>query len=252
MGSFGIDAINQSLVGCCLTATISASIAAESHPALPVQSNPKLLGSQKSSTTARRHSAHAYAAFEALGYLLLHRAVDSLRAIMDYSTSIHDADNPAGASPWGSSPVSSPQHARTSSFPTSGDVPPSPTPYSSHRSENPGYSTDDTISGNGYSRPESSAGTESVSESDGHSHRPDTAESMRSQPDGGFANQQQQQAAVQYQAQTQRQEPQRYSSVRPKQQQTPGPQYKLQAKITGLERTGRKDPILRFDIHVGF
>jgi hypothetical protein len=28
------------------------------------------------------------------------------------------------------------------------------------------------------------------------------------------------------------------------------PQYKLQAKITGLERTGRKDPILRFDVHV--
>ncbi|KAH0544595.1 hypothetical protein FGG08_001244 [Glutinoglossum americanum] len=27
------------------------------------------------------------------------------------------------------------------------------------------------------------------------------------------------------------------------------PQYKLEAKITGLERTGRKDPILRFDVH---
>jgi hypothetical protein len=28
------------------------------------------------------------------------------------------------------------------------------------------------------------------------------------------------------------------------------PQFKLVAKITGLERTGRKDPILRFDVHV--
>lgn len=28
------------------------------------------------------------------------------------------------------------------------------------------------------------------------------------------------------------------------------PQYRLQAKVTGLERTGRKDPILRFDVHV--
>ena len=28
------------------------------------------------------------------------------------------------------------------------------------------------------------------------------------------------------------------------------PQYKLQAKISGLERTGRKDPILRFDVVV--
>lgn len=44
------------------------------------------------------------------------------------------------------------------------------------------------------------------------------------------------------------------------QQQQPGqaqeprrpakPQFKLQAKVTGLERTGKKDPILRFDIHV--
>lgn len=28
------------------------------------------------------------------------------------------------------------------------------------------------------------------------------------------------------------------------------PQPRLQAKITGLERTGKKDPILRFDVHV--
>lgn len=29
------------------------------------------------------------------------------------------------------------------------------------------------------------------------------------------------------------------------------PQPRLQAKITGLERTGKKDPIFRFDVHVG-
>jgi hypothetical protein len=28
------------------------------------------------------------------------------------------------------------------------------------------------------------------------------------------------------------------------------PQYKLQAKVTGLERNGRKDPIVRFDVYV--
>ncbi|KAK6336140.1 Vacuolar protein sorting-associated protein 17 [Orbilia brochopaga] len=33
------------------------------------------------------------------------------------------------------------------------------------------------------------------------------------------------------------------------QQQRPSVQYKLRAKVTGLERTGRKDPILRFDVH---
>ena len=39
-------------------------------------------------------------------------------------------------------------------------------------------------------------------------------------------------------------------SSRREPQRSKGPQYKLQAKITGLERTGRKDPILRFDVHV--
>jgi len=165
---------------------------------------------------------------------------------MDYSTSIHD-DNPAGASPWGSSPVSSPQHPRTSSFPTVGDLPQSPTPYSPHQSANTGFAADDSLGGGGFNRPESSAGTESVTtESDGR--RPDTAESIHSQPEPTFANQQQ------YQPQIQRQEPQRYHGARPQQQQqppqAPAPQYKLQAKITGLERTGRKDPILRFDVHV--
>lgn len=33
-------------------------------------------------------------------------------------------------------------------------------------------------------------------------------------------------------------------------QQKQQPQYKLQAKITGLERTGKKDAILRFDVYV--
>ncbi|KAH6715973.1 hypothetical protein BKA61DRAFT_478498 [Leptodontidium sp. MPI-SDFR-AT-0119] len=169
---------------------------------------------------------------------------------MDYSSSIHDADNPAGTSPWGSSPVPSPQHARTSSFPTSGDVPPSPTPYSSS-TPGAGYSNDDIIGRGGYQRPESSAGTESVAESDGH--RPDTAESVRSQTEQQpfLAGQQQQKAPTQqqYQAQPHRAEPQRYHSNARQQQPTQAPQYKLQAKITGLERTGRKDPILRFDIH---
>ena len=96
---------------------------------------------------------------------------------MDYSSSIHDADNPAGASPWGSSPVPSPQHARTSSFPTSGDVPPSPIPYNP-TAQAAGYSNEDIIGGGGYQRPESSTGTDSVTESDGR--RPDTAESVRS------------------------------------------------------------------------
>jgi hypothetical protein len=140
---------------------------------------------------------------------------------MDYSASIHD-DHPAGTSPWGSSPVASPQHPSTSSFGAHGEVPPSPTPYSSNQS-NTGFSQDDTLGGGSYQGTESSVGEGSVTESDGH--RPDTADSIRSQPE-----QQQTYSGQQHQA----------------------PQYKLQAKITGLERTGRKDPILRFDVHVCF
>ena len=169
---------------------------------------------------------------------------------MDYSTSMHD-DNPAGASPWGSSPVPSPQHARTSSFPTSNDAPPSPTPFGSTPSRNANYSQEDTIGSGSYTRPESSAGTESVTESDGQ--RPDTAQSIHSQPEEqqAFLSQQQQQTAGQQQfPPQQRQEPQRYHGAGRQAQQPQGPQYKLQAKITGLERTGRKDPIMRFDVHV--
>ncbi|KAI0581785.1 PX multi-domain protein [Pyrenophora tritici-repentis] len=44
------------------------------------------------------------------------------------------------------------------------------------------------------------------------------------------------------------QQPQRYHGNRPQRQQQQ--QYKLQAKVTGLERNSKKDPILRFDIYV--
>jgi len=40
------------------------------------------------------------------------------------------------------------------------------------------------------------------------------------------------------------------SHHQPPQQRQSAPQYKLQAKITGLERTGKKDAILRFDVYV--
>jgi len=86
-----------------------------------------------------------------------------------------------------------------------------------------------------YNRPDSSIGTPSVTESDGR-----TTES----------NQTQSQIQHEPLPQQHRPEPQRYHPATRQPQQPQGPQYKLQAKITGLERTGRKDPILRFDVHV--
>ncbi|ESZ99482.1 vacuolar protein sorting-associated protein vps17 [Sclerotinia borealis F-4128] len=168
---------------------------------------------------------------------------------MDYSASINDADNPAGASPWGSSPTGSPQHTRTSTFPTRDIV--SPTPYNPNQ---PGSATrpqEDVMGAGGFNRPDSSAG---ASVSDVESRRPDTAESTQSDAEAqqGFGQQYQQQTASQpqYSAGQHRPEPQRYhhSATRQAHHAT-APHYKLQAKITGLERTGRKDPILRFDVH---
>jgi hypothetical protein len=161
---------------------------------------------------------------------------------MDYSASIHDADNPVGASPWGTSPVPSPQHPRISSYPPAGEGPSSPTRYST-QSSSAGYGTDDTLGGGSYSRPDSSAGADSIEESDG---RPDTAESVPSQPD----HQQTYTGQQEVPAPQQRHEPQRYHKGARPAQAAPAQQYKLQAKITGLERSGRKDPIMRFDVHV--
>lgn len=109
------------------------------------------------------------------------------------------------------------------------------------------------MGGGSFQRPESSAGTESVTESDGR--RPDTADSIQSQPEQPpFASPQPQQqqgiAQQQYQAQANKPEPARYHHTARQPQPPQGPQYKLQAKITGLERAGRKDPIMRFDVHV--
>jgi hypothetical protein len=52
---------------------------------------------------------------------------------------------------------------------------------------------------------------------------------------------------VQQQAPQPGQQPQRYHGTRSQRQQQ---QYKFQAKVTGLERNGKKDPIIRFDVYV--
>lgn len=165
---------------------------------------------------------------------------------MDYSSSIHDADNPAGASPWGSSPTPSPQHSRSTFGASTGDRPPSPSPY---RDQQPGvntaYNNDHDIMGSEhYTRPESAGSTTGNT---GDPRRPDAAESVHDSQQQRFAVQQQQAQGQQSQ------QPQDAQHHAPSSRQGPrpqGPQYKLQAKITGLERTGRKDPILRFDVHV--
>lgn len=148
---------------------------------------------------------------------------------MDYSAITNDPDHPAGADPWGS-----PRPDRTT-FPTSvtSDVPSSPLPGSEQPAEGADGNT-------------------------GQQQSPDlSAQLQNSQlddPNQGAAPAQQTSSAEQQRSQ----QPARYQTgVRqPAQQpnplqQQPRPAYRIQAKITGLERTGKKDPILRFDVHVG-
>ena len=159
---------------------------------------------------------------------------------MDYSSSLHE-DNPAGVSPWGTSPVASPQHPRTSPYPTRSDALSSPTLYST-QSSSASYATEDTMGAESHNGPQATAGSDSLSEGDGR--RPGTAEAAHARPE------EQQKFLGIPPSQLQRNEALRSQPQGRQAQEGKGPQYKLQAKITGLERTGRKDPILRFDVHV--
>lgn len=160
---------------------------------------------------------------------------------MDYSSSVHDADNLAGPSPWGSSPNHSPQNSRTSFGP---DAPSSPIPYGQQRPvSNGSYASESSVD---FSRAESSvlaSGTDNITDE------------ARSDPQGGKEPDPKsysgpQQSYHQGQTQQETRQDQTRQERAPAMRRGPGPQYKLQAKITGLERTGRKDPILRFDVHV--
>jgi hypothetical protein len=153
---------------------------------------------------------------------------------MDYSASINDAEHPAEASPWGSSPGSSPEHHRAAfasgiSSDFSSHV---PSNGLAHDQEEGGFETGET----GYKRPDT-ATSASTSDVPTHELNPETEGPEQARQDG---QQHLSRSAGEYGQPGQEQQ-----IRRPVQ-----PQFKLQAKITGLERTGRKDPILRFDIHV--
>lgn len=143
---------------------------------------------------------------------------------MDYSA--HDPDHPGGSDPWASSPKANRQsfgQAPTSDIPSS-PLPPQASPYH-ETGEQYGYMGDQDAQ----SRPST------ASENGVQSQQPQTPGHDAPQPSQG------------QQAPQQGQQPQRYHGTRPQRQQQ---HYKLQAKVTGLERNGKKDPILRFDVYV--
>ncbi|KAI0022733.1 hypothetical protein F4780DRAFT_732780 [Xylariomycetidae sp. FL0641] len=166
---------------------------------------------------------------------------------MDYRASMADDEHPAGSSPWGSSPPASP-HRNPSNFSSiDNPQPPATYQYGAHESgsgfgsEDPGF--------DGFRRPDTAGSTASAT---GNDHAQESASSQQS----GFAAESEQRPTTPPQSQA----PQEHQSQptqpgngasagQQHQSRRSGPVYKLQAKITGLERTGRKDPILRFDVH---
>ena len=178
---------------------------------------------------------------------------------MDYSNLSHDPDHPAGSSPW-----QSPQPSGTNFGPLeSSSGPPSPlarqsqlqSPYKPDEQHHVEVEERDqnTLSGNDQreSRPQNGGYIPSPTST---ADSPDLSERLQGPPLTEQEYQQQRQQHFQPpQQQHQRHgAPHRYhQGVRSASRQQL-PQYKLQAKITGLERTGKKDPILRFDVHVCF
>ncbi|RJE18415.1 Vacuolar protein sorting-associated protein [Aspergillus sclerotialis] len=146
---------------------------------------------------------------------------------MDYSA-ISNADHPAGSSPW-----DSPGADRTTFTPSNNnDIPSSPLPPQGHSP----YDADH--------HPET-PNPQQPRESDS----PDLSERLQSAQlgDPDYAVEQ-----SPYGAQHQQQPshpPARHQTGSRQPSKQPAPVYRIQAKITGLERTGKKDPVLRFDVH---
>lgn len=142
---------------------------------------------------------------------------------MDYST----ADE-TGASPWATSPQQS--RFTPSNQP---DVPPSPLPPSAQYGDESRPNTADSeaverFPGKAPLSPPAAENGDSRQQQLGH-------ESPQDHYAGGPATQA-------------RNAGQRHKGA-PKERREK-PQYKLTAKVTGLERNGRKDPVLRFDVYV--
>ena len=180
---------------------------------------------------------------------------------MDYSQLPNDPDNPAGTSPWQTSPG-----PNRMSFPSEDSSPPSPVaakqsrppngPPQNVEQQNDAYSESPTPpadtpedrgppQSNGAHKQTSRAISQSVPDIR-FQGPPMTEEELRQE------QMRQQRAQERYQqslhAQQHQRGPGRYHGTKQGQRQPPA--YKLQAKIIQLERLGKKDPAIHFDVHV--
>jgi hypothetical protein len=169
---------------------------------------------------------------------------------MDYSAVASEADALHGSSPWGSS---SPRASRGFAQ-AAPDSPESPQPIRGHSYNQ----SQDSIPDSPYLPPPDQTGASVF----GDNAIP--GEAVQGQQPAGVSQHSQAPALHQHEAQPgqpgqpgqqhtgqrqQRPGAARYHSAR---QNRPVPQYKLQAKVTALERSGRKDPVFRFDVYVRY
>ena len=171
---------------------------------------------------------------------------------MDYSSLPNDPDHPVGSSPWQSSPQPTSRQftaSEVSSTPSPPLAKHSPATGDSPQTDRDGSDEEQRLVKISGEYDQSLAGdTLADGETNGHTQTASSNEQVSPVMQQPPQSQQQQQQGRQPQ---QRAAPNRYhGTAQRNQQRQPLPQYKLRAKITSLERTGRKDPVLRFDVHV--
>lgn len=161
---------------------------------------------------------------------------------MDYSSMQDSPDEP---SPWGS-PGASPRQPRPGNFNSAADDP-SQTPFgyeSNNESSAVSRADTDDIEGDGFRDPDTAkARTDDVFRE--QKARSDETRDIPAAQTAAQPSVQQPPPETPQKSQEQEQAAAEAQSARPS-----APHPRLQAKITGLERTGKKDPILRFDVHV--
>lgn len=163
---------------------------------------------------------------------------------------------PAGTSPWASSPEAS-RHSFGGDDVPRQDLPAPAVQDPGQQHEGGASASAQYANGSGeqqqpprgsvYSYQPGGPGSWSPDQQHQQPHWPQQAQYQQQQPHHHPHQQQQEHAE-----ENRRPQSGRYHNLPPQQQQPrqPMPQYKLQAKITGLERTGKKDLILKFDVYV--
>lgn len=165
---------------------------------------------------------------------------------MDYRSTMADDENPAGNSPWGSSPPASPRRNQSANYSSLGNE----ATYGGYEPQDPsnGLQHDD-LTTNAFARPNTASSTASTHEHNS-SQQGVSSQQPESEQHGDDAGTAQHAGDEQPQSQGQADALVGQGQQQQQARKPTYPQYKLQAKITGLERTGRKDPIMRFDVHV--